>query len=200
MFSKVDIKLNNIIGSFVGIFIIIVLLGKTNSQKESSSHEIINKYKSIIPAPIYGSKYPEIIDFLHSVREFYFYNKRAFTHVVENLDLLLKILEDVQTGVRYCKYHYDIASEKRKNALNHLHSIIYSLEDNKQLKNKLIGSMKYLQVLTGKYLLKIENICNNDIKKNGYNIEKTSINSDQPRPYNIDQTNNNEIDNVFNLF
>ena len=33
MFSKVDIKLNNIIGSFVGIFIIIVLLGKTNSQK-----------------------------------------------------------------------------------------------------------------------------------------------------------------------
>ena len=200
MFSRVNIGLNNIIGGIIGIIIVFIMIGKVNSQKDSSSHELINKYNSIIPLPVHGSNYPEIIDFLHSIREFYFYNKRSFTSMVKNIDLLLKIYEDVKIGVIYCKYHYDIASEKRKNALNYLHSIIYSLEDDVSLKSKLLESVKYLQTLSGKYLNYIENICNKDIEQNGYNIEETKIESNQPRPFNIDYSHNNELDNVFPIY
>lgn len=200
MFSKVNIGLNNIIGGIIGFIIIFIMIGKTNSQKDSNSNELINKYNSIIPLPTYGSDYPEFIEYLHSIREFYFYNKKEFTGMVENIDLLLKIYEDVKIGVRYCKYHYDIASEKRKNALNHLHSIIYSLEDDKSLEHKLVESIKYLQILTGKYLNNIEKICNTDIERNGYNIEKTKIESNQPNPFNVNYSFNNELDNVYSIY
>ena len=200
MFSKVNIGLNNIIGGTIGMIVIFIMIGKVNSQKNSDNNELMNKYNSIIPLPKNGSKYPEFIEYFHSIREFYFYNKKEFTSMVKNIDLLLKIYEDVKIGVRYCKYHYDIALEKRKNALNHLHSIIYSLEDDKSLQHKLVESIKYLQILTGKYLNYIENICNEDIEQNGYNIEKTKIESNQPAPFNLDFSHNNELDNVFTIY
>lgn len=200
MFSKVNIGLNNIIGGAIGLVIVFIMIGKVNSKKDSNAHELNNKYNSIIPLPIHGTEYPEIIEYLHSIREFYFYNKRAFSSMVKNFDMLIQIYKNVKNGVRYCKYHYDIASEKRKSALNNLHSIIYSLEDDRALKHKLIESVKYLQVLTGKYLNYIENICNDDIEQNGYNIEKSKIESDQPRPFNIDDSYNNNLDNVFSIY
>lgn len=177
------------IGFLLSIFVSYIISRRNDYIFNTRNQQLIDKYDQLLIKPQYSNKYPEYIDFLFSIQDIGKYNLDAFRNLINSIDNFLILYDDINIGVEYCKQNYDIAQQERLNALNHLHSLVYSLEPNQILVNKLNESIKFLQQLTNNYLYKIKNKCNTNI------IDyKTEFINDGPYSYNKFDHNNFTFD------
>lgn len=172
-----------LIGLIVGLIISYIIARRNDYAETSRENQLNNEYNTLKIKPQYSQKYPEFIDFLYSIKELGDYNLDAYQQLIENLDAFLILYDDIKIGVQFCKENYDVALEKRNNALNHLHSIIFSLEANPVLIQKLNDAGEYLHKLMNKYLDNIIDICNKQNEIQGYNTN-TRIIEKGPYPFN----------------
>ena len=101
----------------------------------------------------------------------------------------MEIYRNIKIGVKYCKYNYDVAIDKKRNALNSLHSLIINIDSSNLLNKKLNESFLILQNIFNYYENDIIKICNKKIKKEGYTIHSNIINNDKKHPYNYFENN-----------
>jgi hypothetical protein len=143
------------------------------------------KLANIFPPPEKFGKYPELVDFFFSIQDLYKYNPQAYEEVVFNVDSMMTIYEDVKKEVRHCKENHDVAEEKKRNAINALHSIVYSLEDNQVVTRKLNRSVRILQKLLTQFTDEILEDCKLMVDRNGFDTKKHYIELNKgPRAYN----------------
>ena len=182
--NLLNIQLTSIFGIVVGLLLVYIFYNKKTLEVSSYDNQLKIKLELIRPKPMMFDDYPEIIEFFYSIREFYNYNPEAFSKTVQNVDLILKLYKDIQIGIKDCKLNVDIVKEKKTNPLNHLRSIIYNLENNKILERKLKKALNALHKILNNYEKYVINICNKQIKDNGYDNSKSYIHSNGPKPYN----------------
>jgi hypothetical protein len=189
----IKIGINNILGIVIGITIIYYFYQKDTINSISETDQLDIKYNTIIPKPKNFVKYPEIIEFFFSIREYYKVNPKIFSELVYSVDAFLNIYQDIKNGVENCKQNYDVAYDLMRSSLNNLHSIIYSIEPkkNKIIKNKLIQANQELMKILYKYLEEMINNCNIDIETNGYDVNKIPIEKFAPNAYNLYSNTNN---------
>lgn len=169
IFKNRNIGLNIILALIIsGIFISYFYSKKvTTSFQEEERYQ--KKLNSIRPQPLDFEDKRDIIDFLFSIQDMYVYNPPAYEEMVENLTAFFQVYRDMKTGVSHCGYHYQIAESKKQNALNNLHSTIYTIPDDKQATDKYNRAHKRLDTLLTVYMNELYNICNDKILKNGLN-------------------------------
>lgn len=184
IFKNVNIKIGSMIGLGLALLFVYFVNEKTNFEQKSEIKNYEKKLNSIFPKPREISKYPEIIEFIYSIREFYDYNWYAFTKMVKNIESFIQLYQDINNGLRHCKHNYELANSKKNNALNNLHSIIITLEvsNNRVLSKKMKNALDYLQKLLNKYIQEIIIICKEQNEKKLTN-ESGIINYDMPIPY-----------------
>jgi hypothetical protein len=184
LIGRINIGLNVILAIFIAVAIILYLEDKrvTKSETLATQHEL--KLNTIKPIPKNFEPYYDIVDFFFSIQDFYPFNPPVYEEVIDNVDNFLKLYEYVKkTGVETPEKYYDIAENKKQNAVNALHSMIFKLEVDKIVTNKLDRSCKQLDEILRRYLDEMYNIYKKDIYKKGYDSTRSLINTG-PSPVN----------------
>jgi hypothetical protein len=184
LFSNFKIKGNLIIALFVGILICYILNEKVNSQSSNNKNNLKKKIKEINIKNKNVNNYNDFIDFLFYIKECKEYNYETYKNIVDNIDSFLEIYRNIKLGVKYCKYNYDVAIDKKRNALNSLHSLILNIDSSFLLNEKLNDSIFKLQKIFNIYENEMIQICNDKIDKEGFTIHSNVINNNHKYPYN----------------
>jgi len=182
-FRTKNINLNVILALIIGTIIIIYLNGKNKTDLTDKQIEKEIKIDNIKPDPNKISEYNDILDFIFSIQDMYEYNPQSYEEMLDNINAFLSIYNIILDGTPYCEYHYQIASSKKDNAVNSLHSIIYNTPSNKMVMDKHTRAHKRLETILNVYLNKLYDTCHNSLIINGYNIYKKQINLG-PKEYN----------------
>lgn len=196
--NYIDIGFKAVIGIILGLTICYIIYDKRLLDVNSYNEQLFLKLQLIKPYPKYFKNYPELIEFFYSIRDFYDYNYQAFTNCIKHMELFLIIYQDIKSGVINCSQNIDIIRNKKKNILNHLHSIIFNMPDNKIIEKKLKKAMTELNKILNMYENDMINICNKQINDNGYSNDKSYVYSGGPKAYNL-FTGSKEIEH-FNIY
>lgn len=181
IFSFINVKLNTILAISIACIIIKYLYteNKENVNTEEKQHEI--KLENIQPSPKKLDKYKDIVDFLFSIQDMYYYNQQAYEDMIDNLDIFFQIYENIHIGEKLYEYNYELAVNKKHNSINCLHSLIYNIPV--AMNDKLSTSLVILEEILNRYLVQLKEICDNNIIKNGYNKDRRIIHTG-PLQYN----------------
>lgn len=185
IFRNKKIGLNVIFGIICAIIVILYIYDKNKVLLETTNEEYTKKLESIEPTlKTKSTENRDLIDFLFSIQDFYGYNPQTFEEMIDNINALLKIEEFINNTPDECNKRFQIAFNKKNNALNCLNSVIYSIPANYSLTDKLVRSHKRLETLLNKKINKMYDLCYQDLAINGYNINTTQINVG-PNPANL---------------
>ena len=184
VFLKYDITLNIIFALFIAVIIIIYLNDKKVTASEAEQEDTKVKSDAIIPKSEIIDQNDKLLDFIFSIQDFYAYNPPAYEEFIANIESILKLQKDINTGVRNCAQYYTVMEMKVRNALNALSSILYMLPNDPYVTNKFNRAHKRLNTLLTELLNEVYAICNNDLINNGFNVNTLLIHTG-PKEYNI---------------
>ena len=184
MISNVKIGLNIVLGLVIAYALIRYNHDKNIHDTTSGSELFHKKAEQIIPE-IRFKKYPDIVDFIFSIQDFYNYNPEAFEETIANINSFIKLYEDSKIVTRFCENNYQIAESKVRNALNSIHSVTLSLNDQKEVFNKLTKAHKKLNIILKRYLKEMFQTCEDTKITDGYNVETKILDFDGPKAHNL---------------
>lgn len=183
IFSRLNVGLNIVFACGVSYLIIKYLNDKKISNTDDINKQNDIKATYIKPEPQLINDHPDLIDFFFTIQELHDYNPEAYEEMIDNVEAMLRLYKDIDKITHKCEDRYQIAESKIRNAVNALHSIIFSLENNKII-NKLNRSHRKLNKILNSYLLKMFKKCEDIRLVNGYNSDTKLIDFDKPKPYN----------------
>lgn len=184
-----NIPIKGFIGLFVGLVIAYIYYNKKNLESSAYNNDLQLKLELIKPSPKLFDKYPELINLFFNIREFYDYNSKAITNCIKNVDSLLQIYSDINIGIKYCDKNVDVIKTLKKDALNDLHSVIFSLENNKILEKKLKKALDELHKILNYFEDNMIDSCNKEIDDHGYTNDKKYLYKNEPKAYNLSINN-----------
>lgn len=173
IFLRLNIELNVILGLVLAVILILYFNTKNQFDKKEIKN-IYDKKESLIrpkSKKLRSDKYPELVDFIFSIQDMYKYNVPAYEEMILTIDDFLELYEQSKITFKLAGMNYNLAEEKRRDAVNALHSLIYGLPTNKQLVHKLEESTQKLYKLLGEKLDDINTINTNYILINGYSVD-----------------------------
>lgn len=183
-FSRIDIKLSVVYGTFI-VLIVLYFLNTEYVNTKNTINDILKiKNDSILPKTERLVNYNDIVNFLFSIQDFYIYNPQAYEDMVQSLDIFFMFYEEVINNNELAGEHYDILNDKRRLALNSLQSLIYNFPVHVGYTHKLNKSVDILNAILQTYLNNVRLINDNNIYKNGYNMTTKLITNDTVVPYN----------------
>lgn len=195
LFGIIPIQLNHTIGLFLGMLFIYIYEQNRQSYSIQKFSELEIKMEKIQPKPKYFWVDANIIELVYNIKEYYTYNPKAFTEMVNAIDNIFKIeLDTEKVALDRCKANSDIAIDQYNLALNNLHSILYTLPTTSIstfISDKLIDAQKKLQLYLQRHLDNIAHTCNVELDYKGLDISSRYVETDQP--IGIDITKNNRF-------
>jgi len=186
IFSIIGIGINILIPIIVAWFIISYLNNKAIDQMTTNT-EIINSKKELVkPNADYAitnlskssTKHDTITNFLFSIQDLYQYNPLQYNLLIHNLDEFYDTYRDsdVSKNSNQIFVDYETAEQYKREALNSLHSMIFSLPDNPNIRQKLLNSLDVLDSILTENLDEISYLVDNRIYRNNYNVRTKVIN------------------------
>lgn len=183
IFMRLDIGLNIVFGLVLASILIYYL--KTEKQKKVDKIIESNdmKIKQIRPPSIIINKYPELVDFIFSIQEFYPYSPINYEDMIDNLEDFLILYENSKIDPKHAGQYYEMAEKKKSDVINALYAIQCTVEvvEKKYYINKINDACEELYFILSAYLDEIYTINQNYIGNNGYNNE-TKLNSKETEP------------------
>jgi len=179
------------IGLFMGVIIVIVVIyllnRKENAHKDVHEDILERKRNSIRPninkSPI--KQNDELINFIFSIQDFYIYNPEAYENMIDNIEQFLMVYRNVEIDEFYSGYQYEILDDRKRDALNHLHSIIIRVPVDMRVYDKLNRATARLEDIFNKYMNKVYYNHQNKIYHKGYTTNIRIITpSNSPKPKN----------------
>ena len=193
VFSFYEIKLNHILSFFIVLLIVGYLIqkdfGDFNQYTSTKKNQLkfLNKLcfdgqnfrnfgpnndMNIMPNIEQSYLYlnPLIVEFFYDIREFSQYNISAYVNSILHTNNVMKLHQDITQGLQNPYANLDLAKEEVSKSLNSLESIIYKLPITDVTNTKYKKSVDTLQSILTKYIIEIEQICQRQNKKNGYNV------------------------------
>lgn len=184
-FSKYSINLGFLLGIGIALGIIIYLHQRKVVKSDSYDHLHNDKVNNIRPKPINFDDKNDVIDLVYNLQDFFYDNPQVFEEMIDNLNIFFKVYDDTMIGRHTCSQNYEIAKSKMHNAVNSLHSIIYSLDSDKDTNSKFNRATKQMYKVLSHYLDKINAKCEEHLIRNGYNVTTKLIEHNQPKPFNF---------------
>ena len=170
------ISYNVLIFLIIAILFVVYMIERHQTNKEVIENQY-TEIKKAIPFGEHLSKYPDLSEYLYSVKDFSTYNQRAYLEMIDNILQFLDICEDIKIDSNFGEYKYQILDTKKKASLNALHSIFFSLPASLMLTKKIDDAQIILKQILEKYQGEILTICQNRFIKNGHNVYTQLLNS-----------------------
>jgi len=186
IFKNLNIGLNLVVGLIIAIILIIYYHQKQEIESDTDKKLLIKKEQNIFPALNKEAyEYPNIIEFIYTIQEFYVFNPQAFEEMIDNVNTFINIVSSVKLGNINCSENYHIAESKMHNSTNAFHSIIYKLPASPKILKKFNRAHRQLYELLHTYLDNIYDRCNEINIKKGYNNTTKIIDHNSPKPHNF---------------
>ena len=179
--SKFNLKVEHIIIFGYGIFFFYLLI---NNKFEQNNDDLGNTEKKLDKLPIktnYLIRDKNLIEFLDFISEFSIFDSKSYNNLINIIDNFLTLENDIEIGVKNCRYDVENAIELKQKALNTLHGINHSIPAQKIL----IEKIKWCQIELDRLLTKHLNIM----------IHKCKIDSDS-KPTNVNSFKEDLISNI----
>ena len=177
-----QLHLNVYLMLIVGIGIILLYISKFNLTKEIYKNNLYDKLNEIFPHPLNFDKYPDLIELFYGMKKLSEINRQAFANVVYNTDAIIEIYNNI-TKVRNSSAFYDIALERKKDALNAMSRFIFIIENDAILINNLKEATRTLTKILNSFLKKIKEECDRDFDIENLTTESNLVLTG-PQPYN----------------
>jgi hypothetical protein len=126
----------------------------------------------------------DIINYLFSIQDFYAYNPIVYQNIVEHLDIFFIRYDELMRNNSMAGNNYDVMDNEKRNIMNALNSIIFSLVPNKKYDNKLKHSIDSIDNILNKYMNNVEYINNKYIYDNGIKNKTKFIFKSKVKPLN----------------
>ena len=181
--KRFNLTISVLIALIFSYFFITYHTQKINNDIKLTHDQHTTKSNYIKPYNVLLEKYEDMIDFLFSIQEFYKFNQQNYEEMIDNISAFFVVYENVNIDDSLCEDNYRLMENKKKNALNALHSMIYSLPNNKIITKKFNKSLVKLEFILNDYLYDINSKCKHIIINNGYTIDRKLLN-DGPSAYN----------------
>ena len=169
------------------LILFILYLNTKNQFEKQKVKNIYDKKRSLIrpkSRKLSSNEYPEMIDFIFSIQDMYKYNVPAYQEMIEHIDNFYELYEQSKITHSLSGLNYGIAEDKRREAVNALHSLIYNVPTNHIVMNKLENAVNKLFNLLGERLDEIYTLNKNYILLNGYSVDTVVVNRG-PNPINF---------------
>lgn len=190
IFKNIDMGVNIIVAIIISLIIILFLNSLYIDKQEAIQNMYKEKYDSIVPKTDTVKKYPEIVDFLFSIQDFYVYNVPAYEDMVDSIENILLLYDESQNDNSKAGIDYGLIINEQKEAVNSLHSLIYYIPSDPRYMDKLNIAVRDLDTIIYNILDDVYNLNKLYIFNNGYDrftIELDNINMPKPENhYNID--------------
>jgi hypothetical protein len=174
--SRRELGINVLIAIMVGIFVINYLNNRSITSSDTLDKIQKIKKNTIIPPLSDNTKNQEdIVDFLFSIQDLYAYSPQQYIEMVKNLNYFYGLYENTFVDNKMSYLNYGMMKQFKCDALNTLSSIIYSLPEDKHIKDKINISAAILDDIMTKHLDHISYVTDNYIYKNGYNVDTKII-------------------------
>lgn len=177
IFRWTNVDTSSLFGLMVGLIIVYVLMNNTNEDKNFISDQKKIKKDSIKPQSAIIGEHDEFVDFLFSIQDMYGFCPKNYEELVDNIENFLTVYNDTIKIQTKAGKNYFIATSCCKNALNALHSILYSTDvaKNKFYSGKINRACEKLTELFREKIAKIATIHEMNIIDTGYDINTCII-------------------------
>jgi hypothetical protein len=186
IFTKFNININHLVGLLIGIITVFFLNERDRTLNVDEMTRIQIKLERINVKNGGDTRYfymdANIIELVYNLQEFHQYNPEDFDSMVHAIDNLLKLRLDIERGMEECSLIYDVAVDEKNKAMNHISAILISIPTSYVLKEKLITAIKILQLYLLRHLEFIKETCNEQVKKNGINVNTKLIDTMITKP------------------
>lgn len=182
--TRFDVKLNLVFGFSLGMLFIYFKFKKDVKTVDEAREVLKKRLDQIEPKPKNFANYEDIINFVFSIQDLASFNPKNYGDCIRSIDTFLGIYEDVLVGVSLCSQNWDVADDKRKAALESLQGLIYSVDSNYALQNKIKDAYEELNRILLAYLRRMAIVCNRQIRDHGYNYLSKPIPDETYRPFN----------------
>lgn len=134
------------------------------------------KKKAIIPKLTDETKsHEEIVDFLFSIQDLYAYGPQQYAEMVQNINYFYDLYKISFVDNISSYLNYDMMKQFKRNSLNALMSIIFSLPEDKRVRDKINTASAILDQLMTTHLDQISYLIDDCTYKNGYNVDTKII-------------------------
>jgi hypothetical protein len=198
-FAKlVRINLSFIFFCLLSVLLCFLVYKKREIEHITYDKQLEIKNKLITPRPQRIDKYPDFINFLYSIKEFYYVNPNDFYDVVINIDNFVQLYDQIMNNkMIYCTQNLEVALQFIRNAQNHLHTIIYNLDTDKNITKKYHESLRDFHLIAQQYMSRLIQKCNSTFDTKNINTTSKYYNEYGPKPVNYFSTG---IESRFEFF
>lgn len=183
-FSKQNIGLNVLIAMIIGAFIISYLnnrsITSTDTEDEIQKIKLENIKPNITKNTI---EHKDITDFLFSIQDMYVYNPLQYEEMIKFINIFYEKYNMSFIDPSTSSDNYELMKQSKRDSINSLTSLVFSLPDNTKIRHKLNISASTLDHILTKYLDQISYLVDEQIYKKGYNID-TKIIDHGPKAHN----------------
>ena len=193
LFTRQRLGINLLIAIIVGMFVISYMNDKT-IKAENTLEQIQDIKKSAIIPKISDDTngHEEIVDFLFSIQDLYAYNPLQYTELVHCINYFYGYYKMTFVDNKTSYINYELMKQLKRDALNALASMIYSLPEDKRVRDKINAATAVLDSLMTKHLDHVSYMTDDYTYKNGYSVD-TKIIDYGPKAA-------NEYDDLFKIY
>lgn len=174
--SRQNLGINVLIAMIIGAFVINYM--NHRSVKTNDTQEDIKNIKIDAIEPKISNdtkKQDDIINFLFSIQDMYVYNPTQYIEMITNINNFYDLYKETDVDNQTSYVNYDLMKQYKRNALNSLSSIIFSLPDDRRVRDKINMSASILDTIMTKNLDQISYIIDNYTYKHGYSVDTKII-------------------------
>lgn len=156
---------NEIIYITLGLATVFYLYSKRDLYSLTYHEDLRLKLRSIYPKPKYFHTHPELINYFFYIREYKTYNEKSYDSAMVAVDNIINIEQQIKNKVKNCHHTIDVAKQNLYDALNHIHSIIFTLPMSNITFKKHKDSINVLKDILLKIINNMINNCNENLKQ-----------------------------------
>jgi hypothetical protein len=192
-FYKTSIKNNFLIGIIIAVFIVSYLNNRAIVAADTEADIKKIKHKEIRPTlSDEANEHDELLNLLFSIQDLYAYSPQQYETMIASVNNFYKLYNLSFIDDSTVFLNYNMMEQYKRDALNALKSIIFSLPINKDACNKLNIATVALDDIMTTDLDQISYLIDNRLYKRGYDID-TKIIDEGPKAF-------NEYDDMFKNF
>ena len=201
-FAKIiDVSLTFIFLFAVSLFFCFLIYKKRSVDNLTYEKQLEIKLSLITPKPQRIDNYPDLINFLYSIRDFYFINPNEFYGIVNEIDNFIQLYDQIMNNeMLYCTQNIEVAIPFIRNAQNHLHSMIYNLDTNKRLTAKYHKALADFHLIAQQYISRIIRKCNSKFNIKHINNTSKYYSEYGPHPVNYFEYDGTERQDIYQIY
>ena len=183
--NRINITSNLIVGVIISVCVGMYLNDK---NKATGKHFISEISRSLKTNKFKDTNYfyidSNLVEFINEISEYQQYNPVVYRKLILTLDRFLKLVTDMEKDTDGMGELYHVIELYKTNALNTLHSMVYTIPQTEITTKKFNNALKKLEKILNSHLNNVFNYMEHSYSKKQINIDRRFIYKNHPKAYN----------------